>query len=413
MKKDIAIELEGIGKKYRISKVKNDTFRDQLVSWVKSPLSILTQEKMDEFWALKDVSFSVTEGEVVGIIGKNGSGKSTLLKILSQITEPTTGRAKLRGRVSSLLEVGTGFNPELTGRENVFFNGSILGMSRQEIRKKFDEIVDFSGVEKFIDTPVKRYSSGMRVRLAFAVAAHLESEILLIDEVLAVGDINFQEKSLGKVHDMANSGRTVLFVSHNMSAVANFCSRAVYLKNGKVSSLGKTDRIVRDYLDDMFDYTQTNLLDQIEGPLKDSVLLESVRVNTKDKDVFIKPSEKILIELKGKCLKNSWPYRASIAVFREGVRLFTLHDTQKPIEVRRGRFASRVSIPAYTLRPGRYSLAVGGHGASGNDWMFGKDVATFVVEEFYDIKNDAAAVGLVNVVYDSERVEIGNKENKI
>src|SRR5437762_6507346 len=194
---------------------------------------VVQGDHIEEFWALKDVGFEVQEGEVLGIIGRNGAGKSTLLKILSRITEPTTGRVTLRGRVASLLEVGTGFHPELSGRENIFLNGAILGMTRGEIRKKFDEIVAFAEVEKFLDTPVKRYSSGMYVRLAFAVAAHLEPEILIIDEVLAVGDAEFQKKCLGKMSEVANGGRTVLFVSHNLAAVNALCDRAIVLKAGR------------------------------------------------------------------------------------------------------------------------------------------------------------------------------------
>jgi lipopolysaccharide transport system ATP-binding protein len=202
----------------------------------------------EQFWALKDVSFEVQPGEVVGIIGRNGAGKSTLLKILSRITEPTSGRIELRGRVGSLLEVGTGFHPELTGRENIYMNGSILGMSRREIERKFDEIVDFSGIEDFLDTPVKRYSSGMYVRLAFAVAAHLEPEILIVDEVLAVGDAEFQKKCLGKMQDVARHGRTVLFVSHNLAAVNSFCTRGVVLRNGTIVADGDTESSIQAYL---------------------------------------------------------------------------------------------------------------------------------------------------------------------
>jgi homopolymeric O-antigen transport system ATP-binding protein len=209
------------------------------------PLAPLPRE--EEFWALRGVSFEVKRGEVVGIIGRNGAGKSTLLKILSQITEPTEGRVRIRGRVASLLEVGTGFHPELTGRENIFVNGAILGMSRAEIQKKFDEIVDFSGVEKFLDTPVKRYSSGMHVRLAFAVAAHLEPEILIIDEVLAVGDAEFQKRCLGKMNEVAKGGRTVLFVSHNMAAIEALCNRAMLLNEGQLVECATTPEVIRRY----------------------------------------------------------------------------------------------------------------------------------------------------------------------
>jgi lipopolysaccharide transport system ATP-binding protein len=205
-------------------------------------------ESDEDFWALKDVSFDVEAGEVVGIIGRNGAGKSTLLKILSRITPPTSGRVTIDGRVGSLLEVGTGFHPELTGRENIFMNGSILGMSRREIERKFDEIVDFSGVEKFLDTPVKRYSSGMHVRLAFAVAAHLEPEVLLVDEVLAVGDAEFQKRCLGKMQNIASGGRTVLFVSHSMVAVQSLCQSAVLLSSGSVESTGPAAAVIAEYI---------------------------------------------------------------------------------------------------------------------------------------------------------------------
>ena len=209
---------------------------------------IFSTDRIEEFWALKGVSFEVQRGEVIGIIGRNGAGKSTLLKVLSRITEPTAGRVILRGRVASLLEVGTGFHPELTGRENIYLNGAILGMTRVEIRKKFDEIVDFAGVEKFIDTPVKRYSSGMYVRLAFAVAAHLEPEILLVDEVLAVGDAEFQKKCLNKMQDVGREGRTVLFVSHNMPAITRLCERAILLGDGLVLGDGPASEVVAGYL---------------------------------------------------------------------------------------------------------------------------------------------------------------------
>ena len=204
--------------------------------------------RRSDFWALKDVSFEVPPGEVLGVVGRNGAGKSTLLKVLSRITEPTTGRVELRGRVGSLLEVGTGFHPELTGRENIYLNGAILGMKRREIARKFDEIVAFAEVEQFLDTPVKRYSSGMYMRLAFAVAAHLEPEILLVDEVLAVGDAEFQKKCLGKMGDVAGEGRTVLFVSHNMGAVQTVCRRALLLDHGRVKMIGPAEEVVAEYL---------------------------------------------------------------------------------------------------------------------------------------------------------------------
>jgi lipopolysaccharide transport system ATP-binding protein len=253
---DPIITVENLGKRYTLRhQATRVSLREKLTSvlnaparWLR-PAAAVQPATREEFWALRELNFSINRGEVVGIIGRNGAGKSTLLKILSRITETTTGRVTLRGRVASLLEVGTGFHPELTGRENIFLNGAILGMTRAEIRRKFDEIVAFAEVERFIDTPVKHYSSGMYVRLAFAVAAHLEPEILIIDEVLAVGDAVFQQKCLGKIGSVARGGRTVLFVSHNMGAVQNLCSRAILLSSGRLVEAGPTRQIIARYLD--------------------------------------------------------------------------------------------------------------------------------------------------------------------
>lgn len=261
---DVAIKVQNLSKRYRIGarEERHETMMGSLIDLVKQPFTNLknvrnltrfnSEEQQDDIiWALKDVSFEVKRGEVVGIIGRNGAGKSTLLKILSRITQPTSGSVELHGRVSSLLEVGTGFHRELTGRENIYLNGSILGMTKREIDQKFDEIVAFSGIEKFIDTPVKRYSSGMQVRLAFAVAAHLEPEILMIDEVLAVGDVEFQKKCLGKMQDVANAGRTVLFVSHNMSALKNLCKRGILLKEGRSYFDDNIESALKEYVNTM------------------------------------------------------------------------------------------------------------------------------------------------------------------
>lgn len=259
---DTVIKVENLGKKYIIGhqgKGGYKTFREQMADGIKNVFShskkmftgqrVVEGDEMEEFWALRDVNFEITRGDKVGIIGKNGAGKSTLLKVLSRITEPTTGKVSIKGRVASLLEVGTGFHPELSGRENIFLNGAIMGMSRAEIKRKFDEIVDFSGVEKFLDTPVKRYSSGMYVRLAFSVAAHLEPEILIVDEVLAVGDAEFQKKCIGKIKDVnVNDGRTVLFVSHNMTAVKNLCNKGFLMNNGVLAFAGETNDVVDKYL---------------------------------------------------------------------------------------------------------------------------------------------------------------------
>ncbi len=261
---DVVIRIENLSKQYRLGTINHGTLKQDLQSWwsrvrgKEDPNSKLTANrdvnasfKNKHFWALRNASCEVRQGEVLGIIGRNGAGKSTLLKILSRITAPTIGEVKIKGRVASLLEVGTGFHPELTGRENIFLNGAILGMRKTEIKSKFDEIVDFAEIEKFIDTPVKRFSSGMYVRLAFAVAAHLEPEILLVDEVLAVGDAEFQKKCLGKMQDVGKEGRTVLFVSHNMTAISNLCSQLILLKNGSVNFTGSVNEGINNYLSDV------------------------------------------------------------------------------------------------------------------------------------------------------------------
>jgi len=287
----IALSIENLSKQYRLGVIGGKTLQEDLQRWWASlrgqsdPSIQIGQEHLAErtgefIWALRDINFQVEQGEVLGIIGQNGAGKSTLLKILSNLTAPTTGVAKIKGRVASLLEVGTGFNPELTGRENVFLNGAILGMSKVEIQRKFDEIVDFAGVEKFIDTPVKRYSSGMKVRLGFAVAAHLEPEILVVDEVLAVGDIAFQRKCLGKIDDVSRTeGRTVLFVSHSMIAIRRLCNRVIWLDDGKMVDDGDPVRLISDYLKTSI----TNLTEQVwdnmkEAPGNDMIRLRRVSV---------------------------------------------------------------------------------------------------------------------------------------
>lgn len=243
---DIAIKVENLSKKYQIGHGQSGSLRETLSGLWHNTFGGKSPD-VEEFWALRDINFEIKQGEAVGIIGRNGAGKSTLLKLLSKITYPTTGKITMNGRVSSLLEVGTGFHPELTGRENIYLNGTILGMSRKEVKSKFDEIVDFSGVEKFLDTPVKRYSSGMYVRLAFAVAAHLEPEILIIDEVLAVGDAEFQKKCIGKMGEVTKEGRTVLFVSHNMTAIQNLCSRAILIKSGNLIADDNINNVLNVY----------------------------------------------------------------------------------------------------------------------------------------------------------------------
>lgn len=288
----VVIKVENLSKQYRLGTIGTGTIAHDAQRWwaeirgKEDPfLKIGEENKRDEkgvsdyVWSLKDINFEVHSGEALGIIGRNGAGKSTLLKILSKVTSPTTGSVKIKGRVASLLEVGTGFHPELTGRENVFLNGAILGMSKNEIKNKFDEILDFSGVEKYIDTPVKRYSSGMYVRLAFGVAAHLEPEILIVDEVLAVGDAEFQKKCLGKMKDVSGEGRTVIFVSHNMGAIASLCKNSILLEHGKIIKIGESENVITTYLRNFNDNNSYKIIyDKAQRPGDEHVKLNSVRL---------------------------------------------------------------------------------------------------------------------------------------
>ena len=301
---DVAVHVEGIGKSYRIThsqRASYKTLQEDLLALLKRPFSRDANSKSsrrETFWALKDVSFDVKQGEVLGIIGRNGAGKSTLLKILSRITKPTVGSADVYGRVGSLLEVGTGFHPELTGRENIFLNGAILGMTRREIQRRFDEIVDFAEIEQFLDTPVKRYSSGMYMRLAFAVAAHLDPEILVVDEVLAVGDAEFQKKCLGKMDDVAKSGRTVLFVSHNMAAVASLCTRAIMLNSGNMVNDSETDVVIKQYMQTSMESTIMNLKDRKDRTGDGEVRATSLKVESLSSDNIIHVTSRLKITIR-------------------------------------------------------------------------------------------------------------------
>jgi lipopolysaccharide transport system ATP-binding protein len=336
---DIAIRVEQIGKQYRIGAYrKNRNMREAIVDAAKAPFRRAGKllrgqasgaaELNESIWALKDVSFEVNHGEVIGIIGKNGSGKSTLLKIISRITEPTTGFADIAGRVGSLLEVGTGFHPELTGRENIYLNGAILGMKKEQISGQFDEIVAFSEVEKFIDTPVKHYSSGMYLRLAFAVAAHLEPEILLVDEVLAVGDVAFQKKCLGKMNRVAKEGRTILFVSHNMAAIANLCSKAILLEQGKVVLQGETRQVIESYVSGVSTIAKTQLAGRKDRQGNGIIKVMAIELLNRDKIITQHgiSGQELTIRLHYKTFasKDFMNCKASVAVVRNEQVYFCL-----------------------------------------------------------------------------------------
>lgn len=379
-----AVIIENLGKLYTLDhqRASRDGMRHAIEKVIHAPLAWLRSghkklQKVD-FWALRDVSFQIKQGEVVGIIGRNGAGKSTLLKILSRITIPTEGRIRINGRTASLLEVGTGFHQELTGRENIFLNGAILGMKRAEIIRKFDEIVEFSGVEEFLDTPVKRYSSGMYVRLAFAVAAHLEPEILIVDEVLAVGDAAFQKKCLGKMETLAQSGRTVLFVSHNMDAVRMLCQRAILFDGGKIRADGCVDTVVEDY----FARFSPNTGQQLYGAYGLSIEKAALKNDEGRETRQFCPGEDLIIEITfdaQKCLEK--PYFIVVVRGQKG-NCFTanmLLDGHRPKCLNgKGKISCRFkSIP---LLPQRYTVQLAIKATNGIDvLMHYEDIGSFIV----------------------------------
>lgn len=358
------ISVEGLGKSYTIRHEGQTSYKSLREEIFKLPKRLLSRsgQSQEEFWALKDVNFDIMPGDRVGIVGRNGAGKSTLLKLLSRITEPTTGRITLRGRVASLLEVGTGFHPELTGRENIFLNGAILGMSRAEVCRKFDEMVDFAGVEKFLDTPVKRYSSGMYVRLAFAVAAHLEPDVLIVDEVLAVGDMDFQKKCLGKMNEIGQKGRTVIFVSHNMSAIHQLCSKGILLANGSLTKSGVIDDVVGSYVN--LGDINGKLLFDISNKVDDTVKFINVKIfqeKSMSKDIIDIAKETVL-SIEYEILREVFGFRIHVDICNNTgqilVRSFTtdLDDAIKVLTP--GRYLSTMKIPAYFLGPTVYSIGV-------------------------------------------------------
>ena len=358
MSADVAIQVESLSKRFRLGAVRSESFGEALTKALRFRIGRTPIDgEREELWALRDVQFEVPRGQVVGVIGRNGAGKSTLLKILSRITRPTHGRVVLSGRVGSLLEVGTGFHPELTGRENVFLNGAILGMRRTEVRARFEEIVAFSGVERFLDTPVKRYSTGMRVRLAFAVAAHLEPDILLIDEVLAVGDAEFQRRCLGKMGEVARGGRTVLFVSHNMAAVGNLCERGILLKGGRLIADGAVELVIREYLADS-ESIAANLEGQGDRVELHAVTLADRSGHSIDRAVC---GDAVSISLELQCKRPIESAVVQIALNDGlGARVAVLNSEIAGAELRlpARRCTVRCRLPDLPLAPGAYDVEV-------------------------------------------------------
>ena len=417
---NIVIKVENLSKQYRLGTINHGMLHKDLQSWwarvrgKEDPNEIISSHQPsnvtsinERFWALRDISFDVKHGEILGIIGRNGAGKSTLLKILSRVTAPTNGIVKIKGRVASLLEVGTGFHPELTGRENIYLNGAILGMTKKEIGMRFDEIVDFAEIETFIDTPVKRYSSGMYVRLAFAVAAHLEPDILIVDEVLAVGDIQFQKKCLGKMENVSKTGKTVLFVSHNMGAILQLCSRCLLLNDAHIAYNGNVRKATEKFLQIGRTDKEINAC-QFIGTLTSQVRFNQIYINgSTSNNQQISPASDIFIKVKGHCLEYLPKFRTSIIIYKDGIRVCTVYDLLIPKPLSEGSFISEVRIPAFVFRPGEYTLALGGHDggilASGTDWIFGNEVMSFNIREEWSEKNDYGSVGIINVPYSGNR----------
>ena len=401
-----AIEFEHVGKQYRLGLVSTGTFTDDFYRW----WTMHVRHKEDPFlkigetndrshkgkskyvWALKDINFSVEQGDVVGIIGKNGAGKSTLLKILSRVTSPTIGEVRVRGRIASLLEVGTGFNPEMTGRENIFLNGAIMGMTKQEIGKKLDEIIDFSGCERYIDTPVKRYSSGMKVRLGFAVAAHLDPEILIVDEVLAVGDAEFQKKAIGKMQDVSKGGgRTVLFVSHNMAAVRSLCQKGIVLRNGMTDFIGTVDEAVNHYADtNSAQFEGQKLMTDYITQCKSYLKINEIQINnTTCNTTSLSPGQEILdVLIKG---KTTEPMRCEMRMVikkMDGTPLAGFVEgsyTGRLCEIQPGEFTMErhIRLPRY-LANGDYLIDLYLHEPYRQDFFKAKNCQSLHVEGFFD-----------------------------
>jgi len=390
----VVIKIENIGKKYLINHQKNEnykTLRELIVSKAKSLLNKISQPKnkkkdiegglIEEFWANKNINLEICKGDKVGIIGRNGAGKSTLLKLLSRITEPSTGKITINGTIASLLEVGTGFHPELTGRENIYLNGAILGMSRKEIDKNFDQIVSFAEVETFLDTPVKRFSSGMYVRLAFAVAAHINTDILIVDEVLAVGDAKFQKKSLKKMNDISKSGKTLLFVSHNMGAISQLCNKIVVLNNGEVSFIGDVQKGIEHYLG----FSKSKERFDVSKYKTDTLEIKEVLLTHKDKreDTIFDIDEDILVHVNYEVLKRIEAVRMDIIVSRFSADIFYSFITddleEDYIDLEVGLHSFCYKINRKFLKAGQYSAKIS-FGTSSEIIIYIKDI-NFDVEE--------------------------------
>lgn len=414
------IEVKNLSKKYNIVHQRGGyvTLRDVLANIARRPVrfvkhkahEVIGSSTREEFWALRDINFEVNTGEVIGIIGKNGAGKSTLLKILTRITPPTEGEARIRGRTASLLEVGTGFHPELTGRENIFLNGAILGMLRRDIIKNFDAIVAFAGVEQFLDTPVKYYSSGMYVRLAFSVAAHIEPDILLVDEVLAVGDAEFQKKCLGKMEEVTRTeGRTILFVSHNMSAVMNLCTKTILLEKGKIVEIGETSKVIDRYLSNA---KMNAVIDFPQDPAKEIQISRVSIFNAEGEPSARVPiSQTCTIAVEFEAREQVDGALLSLLIYANGEILLWSSESDKTAELTNyapGRYRTTITLPAFLLNVGTYFFDVRLH----KPWVMLLDEKTNLPLEILDVNNPKSQImrghhpGKLAAILDYETIKI-------
>ncbi|MCG8526600.1 MAG: ABC transporter ATP-binding protein [Opitutales bacterium] len=422
MGNDVVIRSEGLSKSYRLGGYGATSFHEELVDfWEKRILRKGGQNKTSKstFWALNDVSFEVKEGEKIGLIGRNGAGKSTLLKLLARITTPTKGYAHLYGKVAALLEVGTGFHPELTGIENIYLNGAILGMRRPEVRSRIDSIVDFSGMHKFVDTPVKRYSSGMKVKLAFAVAAHLQQEIMIVDEVLAVGDRDFQKKCVSKMGEVARNGRTIVLVSHNMMTISQLCDKTMYLKDGKLLNEGPTDQIIKEYLaDGLVGVGYHEWEHGIADPGVTEFLLHSI--NVKDKNGESRCSFSVLdditIDVDFEITERIWSFAFKIGIRSDmGANVTSLGNSRDVCNhgfIDPGNYRYTFTIPRKRLNWGRYFLAIYANSKGSKFLLRLDDILNFEVELFSkDETHLDYASGFVYPDYELVRTEIPGKES--
>lgn len=404
-----AITATGIGKQYVIggAEPQYESFRELLVGSLLSPLRRFRDlrgdvAKKNKFWALKGIDFEIQAGDIVGVIGHNGAGKSTLLKVLSRITSPTEGEVAIQGRVASLLEIGTGFHPELTGRENIFLNGSILGMRRRQIERRFDEIVKFADIEQFLDTPVKRYSSGMYVRLAFSVAAHLDTDVLLVDEVLAVGDQKFQEKCLGMLGEAGSKGRTVLFVSHNLASISKLCNRVMVLDKGRVAFNGEVAEGISHYNNLM--HASSVLADSdYLGTLYPTISFSKISFDRAGEIEFsegleVDPFEDLFVTVFGNAKENISAYRNVFSVRRNGQLLFSLYDSESLSPVKKGLFKAQFKVPAKFLLPGEYTCSFGATTDHGDLWLWTRDYRFNVAYRWHETYDSTSSVaGVINL----------------